>query len=67
MLILNLVIDVSVTLPEGIFAAYGFNLCAGVANREEYAGQALINADNYRNFAVAVSLSAIDWSEGAKP
>jgi hypothetical protein len=62
------IIDVVVTLPEGKVSAYGFNYCAGIANLPDYKGKAVVNADNYRTFAMAITLNKIDWSdEGEKP
>lgn len=38
-----------------------------LALNPDYAGKAVSNADNYRNFAMAVTLSDVDWSaEGVK-
>lgn len=60
------VIDVPVTLPDGKLLAYGFDLSAGIARHEDYVGKAVKNADNYRSFAMAVSLTKVDFSEGTK-
>jgi hypothetical protein len=49
------------------FKAYGFDGSLMMAVNPVYAGKAVSNADNYRNFAMAVTLSDVDWSEtGAK-
>lgn len=47
--------------------AYGFDGSLMMVVNPDYAGKAVSNADNYRNFAMAVTLSDVDWSEtGAK-
>ncbi|KAK2756455.1 hypothetical protein FQN54_005348 [Arachnomyces sp. PD_36] len=61
------IIDVVITLPIGKTAAYGFNFCAGLNVQPGYEGKAVQNADNFRSFAMAVTLNKIDWSNGEKP
>ena len=61
---LYLVIDVVVDLGGGSKSkAYGFDGALHMALNPAYAGKAVFNADNYRNFAMAVTFNAIDWSE----
>lgn len=61
------VVDITVKFPDGTgSSAYNFELCAGIAVHEDYVGKAVVNADNYRLFALAATLNKIDWSEGKK-
>ncbi|KUL89434.1 hypothetical protein ZTR_04325 [Talaromyces verruculosus] len=58
------IIDVVITMDNGSkVKAYGFDGSLMMAVNPDYAGKAVSNADNYRNFAMAVTLSDVDWSE----
>jgi hypothetical protein len=57
-------------MPSGeVIQGYGFLGCAAIASNNRR--NTVINADNYAIFALAVTLSQIDWTisdpPGAKP